>query len=153
MKRKPLILFVASSLISALLMCGCSEKPKEPETLEEMISSSSEVADILENDKSEGVSVEVKGNEVTYTCDISSLEGLPSDILDNEDLKKNFEASIDSQASSFQKTCASLEEKTGLSGISVNVVYTYDGQEYVRRTFTSAPADTSSSEDKSEQSS
>lgn len=123
----------------ALLLGGCADKT--PKTLEEVVASNEQIAaEISQGTDDSGIQIDIKGNTVTYSYDISSVDGVTEEMLEKEDFLKSFQTSLDAQASTFANVCSTLEEKTGIEGISVNVIYTYGDKEIANATYTSADA-------------
>lgn len=146
--------FIMAMLMTAsLLMTGCAKS--EPKTLEDIVSTDEEVAEEINKGAADsGIQVDIKDNTVTYTYDISSVEGVTDEMIEDEEFVQSFQKSLDSQASAFADVCASLEKKTGISGVLVNVVYLYGDKEIAKSTYTSADAaksgDSGSSDDSDE---
>lgn len=152
---KKYISVVLSLLISiSMMLTACSNVEREPDTLESLVSSNQEVAgEINKSAEESGISVDVKDNTVTYTYDVSNVDGVTDEMIEDEDFIKSFQTSLDAQGPSFRDVCSDLEEKTGIQGVSVHVVYLYKDKEIASATFTSSDADESEDTKKSDDSS
>lgn len=127
---------LSAILLLALLLSACVSKP---ESLEELISSNEEIeAQVQEAAQDAGMTVEITGNVVTYSYDLSSIEGATEEALKDEEMIKTLQSALDSQKSVFTEMCKKLEEESEISGISATVNYTYGDEVLATQTFTSA---------------
>lgn len=134
-KKSVIALVLALSLLFGLGLTSCAKKA---ETLEDFLQSNDDVKEEIQNAAdSAGLSVEIKGNDVTYSYDLSSLNVADEKILKEPEMIEKLEASVDDQKSTYVDLCKQLEEKTGFTGIKMTVNYTYGDEVLVSRTFTS----------------
>lgn len=142
--KRYITLFLSVLVITALLLAGCS-KGSETKTLESIVNSDEEVAETIQSSAdSSGVVVDVKENTITYTCDISSFDGVTEEIVSDEAFAASFQTSLEAQKDTFVGVCKTLEEDTGIKGVVVKVVYTYGDKEVASASFTSADAEETS---------
>ena len=133
-------LVVSVVTITALLLTGCN-KSSEPKTVESLINSNEDIARTIQGGAQEsGVNVDIKENTITYSYDISSVDGVTEELLKDEDYVKMFETSLESQKPGLAKNCAEIEKIAGIEGVVIKVVYTYGDKEVVSTTVTSADA-------------
>lgn len=136
MNKKSVIAIVLT--LSLMLVSGLTACAKKADTLESFLLSNDEVnKEIQEAADASGLSVEIKGNEVSYSFDLSSIEGAEEKTLKDPAMIEKLEESIDSQGSTFVELCRELEEKTGYTGIRMIVNYNYGDEVLVSRTYTS----------------
>jgi len=135
-RRNSLFAIVLSMiLMSSLVFASCASKP---DNLESFLKSNEDVkADIDAAAESAGMTVEVKGNDVIYTYDLSTIDGVTEDMLKDEAMINTLQSSLDSMESTFVDTCKKLEEETGFTGIQMIVNFTYGDEVLVTQTFTS----------------
>ena len=134
-KNSVFVIVLSMILMSSLIFASCASKP---DNLESFLKSNEEVkTDIDAAAESAGMTVEVKGNDVIYTYDLSNIDGVTEEMLKDEAMIGTLETSLDSMKSTFVDTCAELEEKTGFTGIQMIVNFTYGDDVLVTRTFTS----------------
>lgn len=136
-KRSNLYMVMLSMILTlGLLLSSCVS---QPETIEELIDSNSDVKDQIQTAAEEaGMVVDIKGNEITYTYDLSGIEGATKENLKDEAMLETLTNALDSQKSVFAGVCKSIEDETGISGVTTIVNYTYGEEVLVTRTFTSA---------------
>lgn len=138
--KSPVTLVLSVLTITALLLTGCS-KDSAPKTVESIVNSNEDVATTIKGAADEsGVKVDIKDNTITYTYDISSVDGITEEMIGDENFVKSLETSIAGQKTSLANICTSIEEKTGIEGVVVNVVYSYGDKEVVSTSVTSADA-------------
>ena len=124
MKKKSVVLMVLAVVMimaMSLAMASCGEK--EDPTLESYIASDEEAkAEIEEMAEANDLAISIVGNELTYTYKY--------DETFDEDIAEMMN-------STFSGIAADLEEETGISGITVVVIYQNgDGSELYSETFT-----------------
>ncbi len=128
-------------MAAALLLAGCG-KESEPKTVESIVSSNDEIASTIKSGAEEsGVNVDIKGNTITYSYDISTIDGITDELVEGEEFVKSLEDSLSSQKNSFAGICKTIEEKAEIEGVVVEVVYTYKDKELANVSYTSADAD------------
>ena len=133
---------VALSVVmaAALLLVGCG-KESEPKTVESIVNSNDEVASTIKSGADEsGVQVDVKDNTITYSYDISTVDGITDELAESEEFVKSLENSLSSQKSSFANICKTIEENAEIEGVVVTVVYKYKDKELANVSYTSADA-------------
>ena len=121
--KKATTVFISVLTVTAMLLAGCS-KDSAPKTVESIVNSNEDVATTIKGAADEsGVKVDIKDNTITYTYDISSVDGITEEMIGDENFVKSLETSIAGQKTSLANICTSIEEKTGIEGVVVNVVY------------------------------
>lgn len=130
MKRKSLIsVIVMMVLLMALIMSSCEKKP---ESLEEFVNSNEDsMEDIQKTADESGLKVEIKGNEVTYSYDISDYEGMTEEIAKGDQMKKALEDALNDASDTFTGLCGDLEEESGIEGVTIKVNYTYKDENLI----------------------
>lgn len=131
-KRKTAILFItvlAMICTFALTACG-------PKSLESYVESDADTkAAIEEMAETEGLDVDIKGNDVIYTYDIASISGVTEELATSDDMKQQLSSALDSQKSTFESLVSTLEKETKFDNVRIIVKYTYNGEEIVSQTF------------------
>lgn len=141
--------------VSTLILVSCT-KESEPKTVESLIKSSDEVATMIQGGASDaGVNVDIKDNAITYSYDMSNVDGVTEEMIANEDFLNSIKTSLDSQKTSNGGICKTIEEKMGIEGVTIKVIYSYGDKELASAEYTSADAeaetdDTDTSEDSAE---
>lgn len=136
--KKSITVLLSALTVAALLFVGCTKEP-EPKTVESIVSSNDDVASTIQSGASEeGVNIDIKENTITYSFDISNIDGVTEELLEDEDYIKSLEDSIDEQKDLHANVCKKIEEKADIEGVIVNVLYTYKGKEVAGASFTSA---------------
>ena len=135
MKKKSVVLMVLAMVMTlsmSFAMASCGEK--EDPTLESYIASDEEAkAEIEEMAEANDLAISIVGNELTYTYKYD--ETFDADLA--EMLAGELENAMGSMSSTFSGIAADLEEETGISGITVVVIYQNgDGSELYSETFT-----------------
>ncbi len=100
----------------ALLFAGCGSSP---ETLEEYINSDSEAQETIDSLSSDGMNVDVKGNVVTFTYTYDQT--FDEDTI--AAMKPEMESAMNSMESTFTGVASDLEEGSGITGVTVKVIY------------------------------
>ncbi len=106
-------------------------------TLEDFVNSSDTARSQI--DQSIGgtdVKVTVSGNKLIYTYDLSNTEGLSEDDAGSDEIRTALEGTLDASNDRFVELCRSLEKDTGISGISVEVIYSYGDKILLTREYT-----------------
>lgn len=101
----------------ALLFAGCGSS--SPETLEDYINSDSEAQETIDSLSSDGMNVDVKGNVITFTYTYDQT--FDEDTI--AAMAPEMESAMDSMESTFTGVAADLEEGSGITGVTVKVVY------------------------------
>ena len=134
MKRtfKKISIILIAILCLALAACG-----NAPETLEEYMDQNPEVQQDVEESvaATDGLSVEVSDNNITYRYDISQLAGITEDSVKSSDVKDALSDSLASAADTYKDVCAGLEESTDVSGITCTVEYCFKDEVLASSTF------------------
>ena len=119
-----LILMLAMVLSVSMLMTSCGE----PATLEEYVAENADLQEQLDSlaKSQNGMTVEIKENQILYTYTMP--QQIEEDLLD--DVKAQFEETMESYGSTFEGIASTCEEQTKISGITVKVSYlNNDGSE------------------------
>ena len=136
--KKFIAVFVSTLTVAALLLVGCT-KESEPKTVESIITSNEDIAATIQSGADDaGVKIDIKDNNITYSYDISNVDGINEEMLEDEDFVKSLEDSIESHKAWSANVCKKIEDKAGIEGVVVNVIYTYNEKEIVSKSFTSA---------------
>lgn len=138
MKKKSIISVIISlTLVMAMLLSSCGSK--EPDTLEKFLSNDEEaMQEIQETATSSGLEVSIKDNEVLYTYDLKNYDGMTEEVAKSDVMKESLSSALDSSGESFSSLCKQLEDESKITGITITVKYTYDGEDLVTKSFTSA---------------
>lgn len=120
MKKRTLLtgLLIISMLTVIVIFTGCGGG--SPETLEEYVNNNAEAQEELEAlNESSGMKASVKNNTITcvYTYDQTFDEAMI------EQMAAQFESTMESMASTFEKVASNWEEKTGIEDITVKILY------------------------------
>ena len=86
------------------------------------------------------VLVEIKGNDIVYTFDLSKMDGYTEELAKSDAISKALEDALTSAASTFGGISKSIEETTEIEGVNTIVSYNWGDEVIVTRTFTSADA-------------
>lgn len=132
-KRKSVLLMLLSVLMivsMAAFMVSCGG---EDPTLESYIAEDEEAkAEIEDMAETNGLDISVVENELTYTYKYD--ETFDADMVDM--LSEQLESAMASMDSTFNGLVTDLEEQSGISGITLVVVYQNgDGSELYRQTY------------------
>ena len=147
MKKKTVfVLMLIMVMAASLSMTACSKSggggsTGEPQTLEEYAVSNPEVQQSIDEATAESdVVVEIKGNDVIYSFELSKMEGYTEDVAKDPNVVEALQTALDNAGPTFGGIAKSLETATGISGIGVIVNYTYDGELIASQTFDSSDA-------------
>lgn len=164
MKKKSIfILLLIMTLTASVFMASCSKiggkgkgssENKKHETLEEYAVSNPDVQKSIDEATSDSdVEVEIKGNDVIYSYELSKMEGYTEDVATDPDVIESLQKALDNAGPTFGGIAKTLEKATGISGIRVIVRYTFKDEELATQTFDASDAAADdSSEDKSNES-
>lgn len=123
---------IISLMVAMIIMLsGCGSQPS---TLEEYISNDEEAMTTLESVSSstEGLEVDVEDNTIIYTYTYDNT--LDSSMI--ESVSQQLEKTIDSSESTFRSMADTLEEESGIDGITIRVIYlNNDGTELVNKEY------------------
>lgn len=134
MKRSNIIaLMLALSMLFGLGLTSCAKKPQD---LESYINSNDDVKQELQQTADDaGMTIDIKGNEITYSTDLSKLEDVKEETIKEPEMVEKLQDALDGQKDTFVALCKELEEKTELSGIKMVVNYTYGDEVLATQTF------------------
>ena len=135
MKKKSIIALILSlALVMALFLTSCGSKA--PQTLEDYVNSDEETSEQIEEvAETSGLQVEIKGNDVIYTYDLASYDGMNEDLAKSEQMISSLTSALDKTAESFTGLCSQLEEETEIEGVQIIVNYTFGDEVLVTSTF------------------
>lgn len=135
MKKSVIALVIVLSMLFGITLTSCAKKPQD---LESFIKNNDEVKEEIQSAAdTAGLSVDIKGNEVTYSYDVSGIEGIDEETIKEPAMLETLQSTLDSQSESFVDLCKKLEEQTGFTGIKMIVTYTYGDEVLATQTFTS----------------
>ena len=138
MKKRTLVVLLIMAVITALCFSGCS---KEPMTLEKYVQDNPDVQESIDSAMNDSnVLVEIKENDISYTFDLSKMDGYTEELAKSEEIISALEKALDAAGNTFGGICKSLEESTEITGITTTVNYTWEDEVLVTKTFTSADA-------------
>ena len=138
MKKRTLVVLLIMAVITALCFSGCS---KEPMTLEKYVQDNPDVQESIDSAMNDSnVLVEIKENDISYTFDLSKMEGYTEDLAKSDEIISALEQALGAAGTTFGGICKSLEESTEITGITTTVNYTWEDEVLVTKTFTSADA-------------
>ena len=115
---------------------GSTPASNNEETIESLLSSDPTVSDKVKNAAGEDMTVDIKGNTITYTYDISNLDGVTEELAKSDEMKESFASALEGAEETFSDLCAQVEDGSGISGVKIIVRYTYKGELLAERTFT-----------------
>ena len=146
MKKKSVFaLLLAALLITSVSVSACSKKseaPKKPKTLEEYAVNNPDVQKSIKEATSQSdVEVDIKGNDVIYTFELSKMDEYTEEVAHDEAVVESLQKVLDGSGGIFGGVARTLEETTGISGIKVIVYYTYEGETIVTQTFDASDAE------------
>ena len=141
MKRKGIIaLLISLTMVMAMFLAACGSKT--PDTLEDYVNNDEDAkASIEQTATNSGLDVTISGNEVVYTYDLKNYEGMTEEVAKSDIMVDSLTQALDQSGSTFKDLCAQLEEESKISGISIVVTYTYDGEVLVTQTFNSGASE------------
>lgn len=133
---------MAMLLGMTMIMTACGGgSADEPMTLEKYAAGDADIQKTIESAMADSnVLVEIKENSITYSFDLSTMEGYTEDLAKSEVIQATLESALDSAGPTFGGIAKSIEETTEITGISTVVSYTWGDELIVSRSFTSADA-------------
>ena len=148
MKKRILLVLLAMLVGMTMIMasCGGGSTPEEPMTLEKYVKDDAEVQSAIDSAMNDSnVLVEIKENAIIYTFDLSTMEGYTEELAHSEEIQAALQSALDSAGGTFGGIAKSIEDASGIAGITTVVNYTWGDEVIVSKTFTSAdaPADSS----------
>ena len=146
MKKKVLLVLLAMLVGMTMFMTACGgggggSTPEEPMTLEKYVKDDAEVQQAIDsamNDSS--VLVEIKENAIIYTFDLAAMDGYTEELAKSEEIQSALQSALDSAGGTFGGIAKSIEDASGIAGITTVVNYTWGDEVVVTKTFTSADA-------------
>ena len=133
--RKSIIALVGMIIMLCVSFTSCVSKPT---TIEELINSNKDVEEqLVSSSDGSGMSVDIKGNEIIYTYDLSGIEGATEETIKDEAMLKLLQKTLESQADSFTNVCKKIEAESEISGVTATVNYTFNGEVLATKTFSS----------------
>ena len=145
-------LLMIIALVSAMMFTACGSKTEETTetpTLESFMSEHPDVKEQIDEKvaggETSGVKVDISGNDIIYTYDLSDLEDMTEEFAKSDEVKENLQAALDEQADAFKGVASSMESiinQAGIeiSGVQVVVNYTYGDEVLVSGTYKPDPA-------------
>lgn len=148
MKKRSLLSIIMVIMLASALFTACGGKGSSSEggnagtdTLENYAKNNKEVQESIDKATSDSdVEVSIKGNEVTYSYELSKMDGFTEDVAKDESVVKSLQTALDNAGPTFGGIAKTLEEATGIKGIKVTVNYTYGDDVIATMTYTSADA-------------
>ena len=145
MKKKVLLVLLAMLVGMTMIMTACGggggAAEEEPMTLEKYVQGDSSVEEAIDSAMNDSnVLVEIKENSIIYTFDLSSMEGYTEELAKSEEIQAALQSALDAAGGTFGGIAKSIEEASGIAGISTVVNYTWGDEVVVTKTFTSADA-------------
>lgn len=150
MKKKVLLILLAMLVGMTMIMTACGGSggaaEEEPMTLEKYVQGDAQVEQSIESAMNDSnVLVEIKENSIIYTFDLSTMDGYTEEIAKTEEVKAALQSALDSAGATFGGIAKSIEDASGLTGITTVVNYTWGDELVVTKTYTSADAPAESS--------
>ena len=154
MKKRILLVLLAMLVGMTMIMTSCFSNnininggaDEEPMTLEKYVKDDAEVQNAIDSAMNDSnVLVEIKENAIIYTFDLSTMEGYTEELAHSEEIQAALQSALDSAGGTFGGIAKSIEDASGITGITTVVNYTWGDEVVVSKTFTSAdaPADSS----------
>lgn len=144
MKRKILLVLLAMLVGMTMIMTACGgsgSSPEEPMTLEKYVKDDAEVQQAIDSAMNDSnVLVEIKENAIIYTFDLSTMEGYTEELVQSDEIKAALQSALDAAGGTFGGIAKSIEDASGIAGITAVVNYTWGDEVVVTKTFTSADA-------------
>ncbi len=149
MRKKCLTaLLLMLALCAAVSLCACKKGDSGPQTLEDFAKNNEEIQESIDSAATDSnVVVEINGNEIIYTFDLAKMEEYTEDLVHNEQVVENLNSALDQSASTFEGIARSVQEATGIEGISTTVKYVYGDEEIASQTFEPSEADADNGSD------
>lgn len=115
--KKTLVVSIVMSMLlaMALMFSGCGGN----ETLEDFVNSDSEAKEQIDSLSTNGMTIDISGNTLTYTYAYSqTFEPDMAELMGDQ-----LEEAMSSMDSTFESVADTLEEESGIDDITVRVVY------------------------------
>jgi threonyl-tRNA synthetase len=137
MKKKGIIALFLCFVMLMGVLTSCSK----PKTIEEYIKNDSEaMEEVQQAADSAGLNVDFSGNDVIYTYDLSTLDGVTEEVIKSDLMIEQLTSALDSTGDTFAGLCKELEEQSKIEGVQIVVNYTYGDEVIVTKTFNSSGA-------------
>ena len=145
MKKKVLLVLLAMLVGMTMIMTACGggggAAEEEPMTLEKYVQGDASVEEAIDSAMADSnVLVEIKENSIIYTFDLSSMEGYTEELAKSEEIQAALQSALESAGGTFGGIAKSIEDASGIAGITTVVNYTWGDEVVVTKTFTSADA-------------
>lgn len=138
MKKRSLIaLLLCFVMMLSVFLTACGS----PKTIEEYIDKNKDAAEEVQNAAdTAGLAVDFSGNDVIYTYDISTIDGVTEEVGKSDMMIEQLGAALDSQGNTFVGLCKQLEEESKIEGVQIIINYTFGEEVLVTKTFNSSGA-------------
>ena len=116
--KKTLVVSIVMSMLlaMALMFSGCGGGD---ETLEDFVNSNTEAKEQIDSLSTNGMTIDISGNTLTYTYAYTqTFEPDMAELMGDQ-----LEEAMSSMDSTFESVADTLEEESGIEGITVKVVY------------------------------
>ena len=111
----------------------------KPKTIEEYVKNDADAMEEVQSAAdSAGLEVSFSGNDVIYTYDLSSLDGVTEDVIKSDLMIEQLTSALESTSDTFAGLCKELEEQSKIEGVQIVVNYTYGEETIVTKTFNSS---------------
>lgn len=142
MKKQILLVLLAMLVGMTMIMTACGGgAADEPMTLEKYVQGDAEVQQSIDSAMADSnVLVEIKENAIIYTFDLASMEGYTEELAKSEEIQAALQSALDAAGGTFGGIAKSIEDASGIAGITTVVNYTWGDELLVTKTFTSADA-------------
>ena len=117
MKKKGLIaLLISLVMMLSVFTTACGG----PKTIEEYVKNDKEAQEQLDKvAENQGLAVEITGNDVIYTYDISSIDGVTEEVGTSDLMKDQLASALDGVSDQFVGLCKQLEEESKITGVQI----------------------------------
>ncbi len=138
MKKRSIIAFLLCFVMMlSVFLTACGS----PKTIEEYIGKNKEAAEeVQQAADTAGLAVDFSGNDVIYTYDISTIDGVTEEVGKSDMMIEQLGAALDSQGNTFVGLCKQLEEESKIEGVQIIINYTFGEEVLVTKTFNSSGA-------------
>ena len=135
-KKTVIALVIALAMMLGISLSSCA---KQPDTLESFLNSNQSVMEEIQSTAdSAQMDVKVSGNTVTLTYDLANVAGATEETVKDPVMIETLETSLDGMSSTLVESCKELESRSGISGIQMEVNFTFGDEVLVSKTYTSA---------------
>ena len=137
MKKKGIIALLLTFVMSLSLMAtACSSSPK---TIEEYVNNNKDEMEQVQKTADEsGLAIAFSGNDVIYSMDLATMDGMTEEIVKSDIMKDNLESALEGLTDRFTGLCGQLEEQSGIKGAQIIVNYTFGDEVIITKTFNSS---------------